>query len=338
MIKKILVILFSLCLSFSVFANENGHESEAFDLPGIIDHHLYDHAEFPLNFGGVKVYEGEANFDKTNPAIFEDHIEGNLTKKYHFVGGFDMHITRRVTMMWIVTFFLLITFIPAARMIANNPLKVHSRFTGAVETVLEYLRKEVIDPNMHGHGHPYYHYLFSLFFFILFCNLFGLIPSIGEILALVTGQDPHHSVLTKIWSGITVTGDVSVTVTLAGSTLFLIYGTGFAYQGIRFIPNSVPNGVPWPLWPLLWPLEFIISPIAKAFALTVRLLANMTAGHVVILALLGFIFEFRSYAIVPISIGGATAIYLLEIFVAFVQAFIFTLLTSLFVGSSMHRH
>ena len=96
--------------------------------------------------------------------------------------------------------------------------------------------------------------------------------------------------------------------------------------------------MPWPLWPLLWPLEFIISPIAKAFALTVRLLANMTAGHVVILALLGFIFEFRSYAIVPISIGGATAIYLLEIFVAFVQAFIFTLLTSLFVGSSMHRH
>ena len=132
MIKKILVILFSLCLSFSVFANENGHESEAFDLPGIIDHHLYDHAEFPLNFGGVKVYEGEANFDKTNPAIFEEHLEGNLTKKYHFVGGFDMHITRRVTMMWIVTFFLLITFIPAARMIANNPLKVHSRFTGAV--------------------------------------------------------------------------------------------------------------------------------------------------------------------------------------------------------------
>jgi len=88
----------------------------------------------------------------------------------------------------------------------------------------------------------------------------------------------------------------------------------------------------------MFPLEFIVSPLAKAFALTVRLLANMTAGHVVILALLGFIFEFQSYAVVPISILGATAIYMLEIFVAFLQAFIFTLLTSLFVGSSMHRH
>lgn len=337
MIKKVIFILLSFLITLSSYASE-GHEPEAFDLPSIIDHHLFDHAEFPLNFGGVKVYEGDSLFDKNNPAIFEEHIEGNHGKKYHFVGGLDLHITRRVTMMWIVSFFLLVVFIPVARMIAKNPLRIESRVAGAVETVLEFLRKEVIDPNMHGHGHPYYHYMFSLFFFILFCNLFGLIPSVGEILALVTGQDPHHSILTKIWSGITVTGDVSVTVTLAGITLLLIYGTGFAYQGIAFIPNSVPNGVPWPLWPLLWPLEFIISPIAKAFALTVRLLANMTAGHVVILALLGFIFEFRSYAIVPISIGGATAIYLLEIFVAFVQAFIFTLLTSLFVGSSMHRH
>jgi F-type H+-transporting ATPase subunit a len=334
MTNKLLFILLSLCLTIPVFSND-GHQPEAFDLPGIIDHHLYDHAEFPLNFGGVKVSEGETGFDKTNPSIFEDH---ESKKRYHFVGGFDMHITKRVTMMWIVSFFLLITFIPAAQMIAKNPLKVHSRFTGMVETILEYLRKEVIDPNMHGHGHPFYHYLFSLFFFILFCNLFGLIPSVGEILARVTGADPHHSILAKIWSGITVTGDVSVTVTLAGMTLLLIYGAGFAYQGVKFIPYSVPNGVPWPLWPLLWPLEFIISPIAKAFALTIRLLANMTAGHVVILALLGFIFEFRSYAIVPISVMGATAIYLLEIFVAFVQAFIFTLLTSLFVGSSMHRH
>ena len=72
MIKKILLILFSLCLSFPIFAND-GHEPEAFDLPGIINHHLYDHAEFPLNFGGIKVYEGENSFDKTNPAIFEEH-------------------------------------------------------------------------------------------------------------------------------------------------------------------------------------------------------------------------------------------------------------------------
>ena len=335
MIKKIYFIVLFLSLSTVAFANESSH-SEAFNLSEVIEHHLSDHAEFPFNIGGVKVYEGESTFDKSNLAIFEDHHDGN--KRYDFVGGVDMHITKRVTMMWIVSFFLLITFIPAARMIAKNPLKIHSRFTGVIESVLDFLRTEVIDPNMHGHGHGYYHYMFTLFFFILFCNLFGLIPSVGEVLALVSMQDPHHSIFPKIWSGITVTGDVSVTVTLAGITLVLIYITGFIYQGIKFIFNSVPNGVPLALYPLLWPLEFIVSPCAKAFALTVRLLANMTAGHVVILALLGFIFEFRSFAIAPISVLGATAIYMLEIFVAFLQAFIFTLLTSLFVGSSMHRH
>jgi F-type H+-transporting ATPase subunit a len=334
MIKKLYFIVLFLTLSTAIFANESNH-TEAFNLSEVIEHHLTDHAEFPFNVGGIQVFEDQNAFDKSNPNIFEDH---SSHKKYHFLGGIDMHITKRVTMMWIVSFFLLAIFIPAGRMIAKNPLKIHSRFTGMIEAILDYLRIEVIDPNMHGHGHPYYHYLFSLFFFILFCNLFGLIPSVGEIITLVSGGDLHHSIFPKIWSGITVTGDVSVTVTLAGITLLLIYITGFAYQGIRFIFNSVPNGVPLLLYPLLWPLEFIVSPLAKAFALTVRLLANMTAGHVVILALLGFIFEFRSFAIAPISVLGAVAIYLLEIFVAFLQAFIFTLLTCLFVGSSMHRH
>jgi F-type H+-transporting ATPase subunit a len=199
------------------------------------------------------------------------------------------------------------------------------------------LKDEAIDPNMHGHGHGYYAYLFTLFFFILFCNLFGLIPSVGELIALITGGD-GHSTIALIWSGITVTGDISVTATLAIITLIMIYVAGFVHQGPLFPIYSVPNGVPAPLYLLMFPLEFIVSPLAKAFALTVRLLANMTAGHVVLLALLGFIFEYQSILIAPISVMGATAIYMLEIFVAFLQAFIFTLLTSLFVGSSMHRH
>lgn len=333
--KILSAFILSLILATGISASGGEeHGSEKFDLAEVIEHHLSDHAIFPLNYGGTIVKEGQPGFDKENPNIFVDHNDGD--KKYHYVGGIDLHITKRVTMMWIVSFFLLITFIPAGRFIAKNPLKVHSRFTSAIEAVLDFLRNEVIDPNMHGHGHPYYHYMFSLFFFILFSNLFGLIPSVGEIAEKIVGAD--HSLASQIWSGITVTGDVSVTVTLAGITFFLIYATGFIYQGPLFVFYSVPNGVPLLLYPLLLPLEFIVSPLAKAFALTVRLLANMTAGHVVILALLGFIFEFRSFLIVPISLFGAVAIYMLEIFVAFLQAFIFTLLTSLFVGSSMHRH
>lgn len=334
MLKKLLVSIFYFLLVFNLSANES-HGEEKFDLAKVLVHHLMDSAVFPLNFGGEKVYEGDSKFNPDTRYIFEDHHASN--KKFHYVGGLDMHITRRVTMMWIVSFFLLLTFISAARIISKNPTRIQSRFAGAVESVLQYLQTEVIDPNMHGHGHPFYHYLFSLFFFILFCNLFGLIPSIGEIITQFTGGG-HESLAAQIWSGITVTGDVSVTASLALLTLILIWGVGFWYQGPLFFIYSVPDGVPYALYPLLLPMEFIISPVAKAFALTVRLLANMTAGHVIILALIGFIFQFQSVFVSVVSVPGAIAIYMLEIFVAFLQAFIFTLLTSLFVGSSMHRH
>jgi F-type H+-transporting ATPase subunit a len=332
--KLILTLITFLYISFSTLSAGESHENAPFNLDEVVVHHLSDHAEFPLNFGGKKVFEGDSEFNPNHHDIFLDH---DNNKKFHFVGGFDAHITKRVTMMWIVSFFLLVIFIPIGRSIASNPMKIQSRATGAVEAILEFLQKDVIDTNMHGHGHGYYGYLFSLFFFILFCNLFGLIPPVGEIIALVSGGG-HESIFAKVWSGITVTGDISVTVTLAGITLILIYATGFIYQGPLFPIYSVPNGVPAVLYILMFPLEFIVSPLAKAFALTVRLLANMTAGHVIIIALLGFIFQTQSYFIVPISVMGSVAIYMLEIFVAFLQAFIFTLLTSLFVGSAMHRH
>lgn len=336
-------------ISLPAFASDS--ERKPFDLNEVLVHHLMDHAEFPFNIGGTKVYEGHEGFDPHNENIFIDHASRH---RFHFIGGLDLHITRRVTMMWLVSFLLLIVFIPAARIIARNPLKIQSRFANAVEAFVNFLKKDVVDANTDGHGHSYYHYIFTLFFFILFCNLMGLIPPVGEVIQLGTeyinsgdevtaahSDASHHESIwiAKVWNGITVTGDVSVTVSLALITLVLIYGTGFVYQGPKFIIHSVPNGVPLPLYVLMWPLEFIISPIAKAFALTVRLLANMTAGHVIILALLGFIFQFQSLTVgLLASVPGAVAIYFLELFVAFLQAYVFALLTSLFIGSSMHRH
>jgi F-type H+-transporting ATPase subunit a len=333
--KKLIRSLYILILLAGIgiqplFASEPGKD---FDLNGVIVHHLSDAPVFPLNFGGRKVFEGEEDFDPNHPAIFHT-AEG---KNYHFVGGFDLHITKRVTMMWIGCLILCLIFIPAAHLISRNPMQVQGRFASAVEIFVNFIKNDVVDSSMHGHGHAYHHYMLTLFFFILSGNLMGIIPPVGEIATLFT-EEGHHHILAQVWSGITTTGDVSVTVSLAILTFLLIMGTGFAYQGIRFIPHSVPNGVPIALWPLMWPLEFIISPLAKCFALTVRLLANMTAGHVIILALLGFIFKFQSIAIIPVSILGAGAIYVLEIFVAFLQAYIFVLLTSIFVGSVMHRH
>ncbi len=338
MFKKFFALIIILFFTLPVFSSES--KGSEFDLSEVLVHHLMDHPEFPLNIGGERVYEGTPEFDVENHGIFYDK---DATKRYHFKGGFDLHITKRVAMMWLVALFLFSIFIPAARIISKNPYRIQSKFASFVEVFVGFIKKDVADQNMHGHGHAYYHYLLSLFFFVLFSNLFGIIPPVGEIVSLfmphseVAGM--HEAALpAKIWSGITVTGDVSVTMTLAIVTLLLIYGTGFSYQGAKFILHSVPNGVPIALFPLMWPLEFIVSPCAKAFALTIRLLANMTAGHVIILALLGFIFEFKSAYIVPVSVASAGAIYVLEIFVAFLQAFIFTLLTAIFVGSSMHRH
>lgn len=339
------LLLFFLTFS-GLWASGGEHDShsEEFDFSEVMAHHLGDAPIFPLNFGGEKVFEGQPGFDSVEHDVFADH-DGKL---YHYVGGFDMHITKRVTMMWIASFFLFIVFIPAANLISRNPNKVYNKFTSGVEAFVSYLKENVVDSSLEHHGHSYYHYIFSLFFFILFCNLFGLVPSVGEL--TVAGSDflvslgvyehTPHSLHTfgQIWSGITPTGDIGVTLSLASLTLLIIYGTAFSYQGISFVAHAVPKGVPLPLWPLMWALEFIVTHIARSFALTMRLLANMTAGHVMILALLGFIFMSQSYFIAPVSVLSSVLIYFLELLVAFLQAFIFSLLTTVFIGTVMHRH
>lgn len=346
-VKHRIILTLSLVffLSFSgLSASEGADPSEdSFDFSEVMSHHLGDAPIFPLNFGGHKVFEGEEGFDAEHYDVFDDH-----GKKYHFLGGFDMHITKRVTMMWIASFFLFIIFIPAANLISKNPRKVGNKFASCVEAFVGYLKENVVDSSLEHHGHSYYHYIFSLFFFILFCNLFGLIPSLGEL--TVAGSDflvslgvisaTPHSLHTfgEIWSGITPTGDIGVTLALASLTLLIIYATAFSYQGISFVAHAVPKGVPLPLWPLMWVLEFVVTHIARSFALTMRLLANMTAGHVMILALLGFIFMSQSYFIAPVSVLSSVMIYFLELLVAFLQAFIFSLLTTVFIGTVMHRH
>ncbi len=338
-----LSLLFFLTFS-SLHASGSAESSEdSFDFSEVMSHHLGDAPIFPLNFGGEKVFEGSPGFDAEHFDVFDAH-----GKKYHYIGGFDMHITKRVTMMWIASFFLFLVFIPAANLISKDPKKVGNKFASGVEAFVTYLKENVVDSSLDHHGHSYYHYILSLFFFILFCNLFGLIPSLGEL--TVAGSDllvamgvlaeTPHSLHTfgEIWSGITPTGDIGVTLALASLTLLIIYGTAFSYQGISFVAHAVPKGVPLPLWPLMWVLEFVVTHIARSFALTMRLLANMTAGHVMILALLGFIFMSQSYFIAPVSVLSSVMIYFLELLVAFLQAFIFSLLTTVFIGTVMHRH
>lgn len=264
------------------------------------------------------------------------------------LAGYDISITKRVVMLFLAAGLLLLMLIPPARRIAKDPYRKPSRFSGFVEVMVNFIRNDVAHASLGHHSHPYEPYLLTLFFFILISNLLGLIPSLGEIyvtigqaVGLIHAHGGHDSLqlplAEKIWPGITATGDIAVTATLAIFSFIVILISGFAYQGVLFIRNIVPNGIPLLLWPIMWPIEFI-GLFTKPFALAIRLLANMTAGHMIILVLLGFIFQFQSYFIAPVSVAGAVAIYLLELFVAFLQAYIFTFLTSLFISQVQHRH
>jgi len=260
--------------------------------------------------------------------------------------GYDLSITKRVMMMWIASFFLFAIFIPAARKIAKNIYGKPSRFTGMVEVFINFVRIDIGRDSMGKLSKPYEPFLLTLFFFILFGNLVGLVPSLGEIANVISGLfgDSHGGghggevpFLVKLWPGITPTGDIGVTASLAVFSFIVILIAGFAHQGLAFIKNIVPKGVPFPINIFLWLIEFILL-FFKPFALAIRLLANMTAGHVIILVFLGFIFQFESYWVAPLSVGGSIAIYMLEIFVGFLQAYIFVFLTALFIASVQHRH
>jgi F-type H+-transporting ATPase subunit a len=182
-----------------------------------------------------------------------------------------------------------------------------------LEILVLFIRDQVAVANLGAvDGRRYTPLLCSIFFFILGLNFMGLLPIFA-----------------------TATSNINVTAALALVTLLFMIGSGIVRNGpIGFIKTFVPHGVPWPILIILVPIE-IVGMFIKPFALTIRLFANMLAGHVVILSLLGLAVTFGLKAAVP-AVAMATGIYLLEILVCFLQAFIFTLLSAMFIGSFLH--
>lgn len=227
-----------------------------------------------------------------------------------------LHITKHVWMMWIASALLIVFMNLAARQKGAVPRGLRN----LVEPILLFIRDEVAKPNLHGAADKWLPYLWSLFFFILFCNVLGLIPG-----------------------GATATGNLSVTAALAVLSFFAIHAAGIRENGLFHYLKSIVPPVPWWLWPLLLVVE-MVGLLAKPFALAVRLWANMSAGHIVIMVLLGFIFLvgqspiFVQGPVIGVSIAGAAAIYLLELFVALLQAYVFTFLTAVFMGMAAHPH
>jgi F-type H+-transporting ATPase subunit a len=241
------------------------------------------------------------------------------------VGGLtiDLSPTKHLVFMLLAAVLVAVVFVLSARAVARAQAQGRPAkgFAGAMEATALFIRQEVILPNVGHHGEGFVPYLLTLFFFILAMNLLGLLP----------------------W-GATPTGNIAVTAALALMSFAVIEIAGMRALGAKGYLQTIfylPPGLPTPLKPvmlvIMTPVE-IIGKLSKPFALAVRLFANMTAGHVLVLALIGLTFLFQSYVVGGLASVLATAIMLLELFVAFLQAFVFTLLTSVFIGLMRAEH
>ncbi|MFZ4620177.1 MAG: F0F1 ATP synthase subunit A [Bacteroidota bacterium] len=234
---------------------------------------------------------------------------GHVELPHFQLFGLDLSLTKHVVFLWLAAVILIVTLSIVAR--KNTKNRVPKGLGNLVEVFVLFVRDEIVVPNMGKAGLKYLPYLLTNFFFILVMNLLGLIPY-----------------------GASATGNVSVTAGLAIIAFFMIQISAIRAQGFGHYLAHLTGGVHWALWPIMIPIE-VLGLFTKPFALCIRLFANMTGGHIVILALIGLIFVFKSLAVAPVSVAFALGIYMLELFVAFLQAYIFTMLTSLFMGLGM---
>ncbi len=233
----------------------------------------------------------------------------------------DLSITRHLIFAIIGALLVLLIFVSLAQRYKRGIGRTSAprgTFQNLWETLIVFIRDEIARPTLGDKHAKFLPYLLTIFFFILICNLIGLVPFGG-----------------------TATSNITVTAVLA---IFTFVVTQFAGSKDYWLHIFNPPGIPGFVKPILIPIE-ILGLFTKPFALAVRLFANMTAGHLVILNLLGLIFAFTAifgsvggYGVSPVSIAFALFIYTLELLVAFIQAYVFTMLSALFIGMATAEH
>ena len=227
------------------------------------------------------------------------------------IGGVDLSISEHVLLMLIAAGLLLLVVL-AGRGRKASP---SGRLSNLLELMVIFVRDELVKPNFgEKDTRKWLPFFLTLFFFLLTLNFIALIPGVPA-----------------------VTGNINFTATLALLMFIMFNAAGMSRNGpIHYFTNLVPKGLPLAVLPLIAVIEFI-GLFTKSFALAIRLFANMTAGHVLILSLLGLIVAFKSVASAAAFVPFTLFIYLIEILVAFLQAYVFTLLASLFVGMAVHQ-
>ncbi|PWI29859.1 ATP synthase F0 subunit A [Flavobacteriaceae bacterium LYZ1037] len=272
-------------------------------------------SEFHHDDSGSHIVEKDGmKFVKFHEKIYQldvDAQEVSFDAEHHPTNASlptDLSITRNVFMMWISVITLLLVFISTARVYKKSNNKVPTGIAGFMEPLIVFVRDEIAKPMIGEHKYKkYMPYLLTVFFFIWINNIFGLIPIIN---------------------GANVSGNIAFTLTLAVFTFIIttISGNKNYWKHIFWMP-----GVPVPMKIFLMPIE-IVGMFVKPISLMIRLFANITAGHIIILALMSLIFIFETIAVAPVSVAFALFIGLIEIVVTAIQAYIFTVLSALYIG------
>ncbi|THI87627.1 MAG: F0F1 ATP synthase subunit A [Nitrospira sp. CG24A] len=224
------------------------------------------------------------------------------------LGGFDISVNKAVVMMWVV-----VSLAAVFMVIAGSARKlVPGKLQSIAELMVDFIRSMILD-TMGKEGMRFFPLIATLFLFILFCNLLGLIPG-----------------------SYTVTSQIIVTAVFSCVVYGISLVMGFLIHGIKFLGILVPPGTPGWLLPLMIPIE-LMSQLARPISLAVRLFANMTAGHVILGVLFGMAIS-GGLLIGWLPFAFTVAIYGLEVGIAFIQAYIFTILTCVYIGDAYHLH
>ena len=307
----------------STMAESHAGGHEAFDTNTIIEHvkdapiwHFTDHVVLPLP---VIVYSKEKGLEVFSSANFYGEHHATIDYNGYRLEGqniiltstgekvLNLSITKNVAMLFITAIVLLLVLLSTAQSAKKNAGKAPKGLQSFIEPIVIFVRDEIVKPNIGHHYEKYLPYILTLFFFILFGNLLGLLPGAANL-----------------------TGNIAVTFTLAILTFLITNFSGNAsyWKHIFWTP-----GVPLPLRIIILPVE-IIGVFTKPFALTIRLFVAITAGHIVILSLICLAFIFHSYFV---GVGASLAVVfinMIELLVAGIQAYVFALFTSLYIGMS----
>ncbi|MGB7327356.1 MAG: F0F1 ATP synthase subunit A [Rubripirellula sp.] len=273
---------------------------------------------------------------------------GDIPTLNIYDGVYNFHITNHLMMTAVAAITVMIVFWWVSRRVRVKgeglaAYQTRGRVAQLFETMCTFIRDEVVRPNLHEKTDKYIHYVWTIFFFVLFANVLGLIP-FGSIVYLFT-KDAHHLHL-----GGTATGNLSLNVVLALGSFIAILFIGIRETGAKaFFSHFNPIGwddpkmlaIGIPLYVLEW-----LGLVIKCVVLAMRLFGTMMAGHLVIAAFIGLIFAAvkvsfgLGYGVQVAVIGGGIILTLLELFICFLQAFIFTFLTVLFISqvATVHHH